>query len=126
MKHGLYLISEAGVTDFENEWLDGRTFDLVTTSYTSGEHDPEYITWEPSVYGKAKRDSLRRFFGEPSLPVHLSRYTRWGVAADVRRWSRRYGGSGGSPVLRGPTRTERPRSGGGRMTVSFFVRFLMP
>jgi hypothetical protein len=72
MEHGLYLISEAAVTDFENEWLDGRTVDLVTTSYTSGEHDPEYITWEPGVYGQAKRDSLRRFFGETDRRIMFS------------------------------------------------------
>jgi hypothetical protein len=66
MEHGIYLISESEVEDFENDWLGGGNIGIITTTYTAGEHDVEYITWEPGVYGQEKRDSLQRTFGDTS------------------------------------------------------------
>lgn len=66
MKHGIYIISESQVEQFENDWLGGSNIDIITTTYTSGHHDVEYITWEPGVTGQEKRDSLERTFGDTS------------------------------------------------------------
>lgn len=66
MKHGLYLTSESEVEQIEDEWFSGQTIDLISTTYTAGRHDVEYITWEPGVTGQAKRDSMQRTFGDTS------------------------------------------------------------
>ena len=64
MKHGAYLITESEVAGIENEWFDGNSIDLVTTTYTEGSHDAIGITWEPGPGATEKRESLRRTFGE--------------------------------------------------------------
>lgn len=64
MKHGAYLITESEVEEIENEWFDGNSIDLVTTTYTEGFHDAIGITWEPGSGASEKRQSLRRTFGE--------------------------------------------------------------
>lgn len=63
MKHGLYLLTNSLVEQFENDWLNGQQVDLVTTTFTEGFHDASGITWEPGAGASATRQSLQETFG---------------------------------------------------------------
>lgn len=64
MKHGIYIISEDHLEQFENSWFDGQQIDLVSTTYTLGMFDAAGITWAPGAGAQNTKQSLQKTFGE--------------------------------------------------------------